>query len=573
MNPQTFFDYFERLTDAPNAVARLREMILQLAVQGKLVEQDERDEPASTLPEKIKAGSKSKQKDLYKEEANENFILPNGWTWMRLDEIGRWALGSGFPTIEQGHTDKPFLFCKVSDMNLPGNEKWITKANNTIDEDVVKRLRVKVHPVGTVIFPKIGGAIATNKRRVLAVPAAIDNNCLGITPHKFCDSDWIYLLLSSINLADYQSGTSVPALSQGTIGAITTGVPPLEEQKRIVAKVDELMRLCDVLEREQHERRISRLRINRDTLDQLLAARVAAEFRTRWQSTCDHFATLTATPDLLGKLRQTVLQLAVQGRLTQQDSQEEPATSLLRREKEQLVKENPVKPANQFPPIKLSEPSSGLPSGWAWARISDICDVGTGSTPLTSNPEYYEDGDIAWVTSAATSQAFIYNVDTYITQAAVRDYRLRIYPPETLIVALYGQGKTRGQISQLKIAAAINQACAAINFFKKFEDMAEYVRLFFEKSYVELRALAAGGAQPNLNLSKIKESIIPVPPLEEQKRIVAAVNRLMALCDELEANLRRAEVDGERLLRAAVRSLLASVSENSAAEAVALVVQ
>jgi len=85
--------------------------------------------------------------------------------------------------------------------------------------------------------------------------------------------------------------------------------------------------------------------------------------------------------------------------------------------------------------------------------------------------------------------------------------------------------------------------------------------------------LAAGGAQPNLNLSKIKECLIPLPPLKEQKRIVAAVNRLMALCDELEANLRRAEEDGEKLLRAAARSLFTSTTENSAAESAVLVVQ
>ena len=109
----------------------------------------------------------------------------------------------------------------------------------------------------------------------------------------------------------------------------------------------------------------------------------------------------------------------MQGKLTRQDLQDEPAISLLRRiraEKERLVKEKRLKPIDPLPPVNHDEMPFALPSGWAWARVSEICDVGTGSTPLTSNPDYYEDGNIAWVTSAATSQAFIYNADTYITQ-------------------------------------------------------------------------------------------------------------------------------------------------------------
>lgn len=183
MNARTLLDNFDLITDAPGGVPKLRELILQLAVHGKLVPQESGD-----------------------------------WKTLRLEDLGDWAIGSGFPTIHQGVSDKEILFCKVSDMNLPGNEIRILKTIHTVDESTARSIHARIHPSGTVVFPKIGGAIATNKRRILVKPTSIDNNCLGLIPKRGCTTDWLFLVLSAINFAEYQSGTSVPALTQGVIG-------------------------------------------------------------------------------------------------------------------------------------------------------------------------------------------------------------------------------------------------------------------------------------------------------------------------------------------------------------------
>lgn len=240
------------LTTRPDQIKTLRQTILNLAVRGKLVKQDPSDEPAAELLKRIAKERTHFNRRAHElpEMANPQELgeLPANWAATPLIGIGSWAIGAGFPKNEQGMSDGPFFFLKVSDMNLLGNEKYIITGNNFIDAEAASRMRAKVHPPGTIIFPKIGGAIATNKRRILTRGSAIDNNCLGITFGPEISTEWAYLLMTSIDLTKYQAGTAVPALQQGVLERIPIPLPPLAEQHRIVAKVDGLMALCDQLE-------------------------------------------------------------------------------------------------------------------------------------------------------------------------------------------------------------------------------------------------------------------------------------------------------------------------------------
>ena len=254
--------------------ADLRKSILTLAVQGKLVPQDPNDEPAEDLLARVASAlpdKKSENPFLGEIETSitdeSQYELPSGWVWLPLGHVGIWATGCGFPMQYQGETDGEFLFCKVSDMNLPGNEVEIHTTVHKIDADVMKKIRARANPVGTVIFPKIGGAIATHKRRLVIKPTIIDNNCSGIQPIGLTDDSWLLLFLRNLDLTKYQSGTSVPAVSQGSLDPIRIGLPPFAEQRRIVAKVSELMALVDALE--------TQLATSCATAENLLAAVVA----------------------------------------------------------------------------------------------------------------------------------------------------------------------------------------------------------------------------------------------------------------------------------------------------------
>ena len=556
MSLQTFFDDFALFTAAPGGVARLRKLVLRLAVEGRVVSQDPKEESAE------KAIRRAKKTDalLHPAPNEAPFVLPNGWAWLNLADLGTWAIGSGFPTNEQGEKDKRILFCKVSDMNLDGNEKRIIKTQNTIDDEAARRIRAKAHPEGTVVFPKIGGAIATNKRRILTRSTAIDNNCLGIVPSEYCSSDWLYLLLSSIDLMQYQSGTSVPALSQSVIGEILTALPPLEEQKRIVAKVDELMRLCDELELRQRARRESCLRLNNVTLAPLsnAASLTPDEFDQTSVRLADNFATLYDSVEAVSRLRSTILKLAVQGKLVPQDSRDEPASALfekIKSEKTRLIKEKAIRKSQPLPPIEQEETRFKLPENWRWVRLGDIGDWGAGATPNRSNSNYYG-GAIRWFKSGELNDGYIRESEEHITELALKDCSLRQNQPGDVLIAMYGA--TIGKLAILETTATTNQAVCACTCFNGLSNRYLFLLLKAYKSHFTGRG--AGGAQPNISREKIIHTVAPLPPGKEQKRIVVKVDQLMALCDELETKLSQAEADSEKLMNVAVRLILDTIT-------------
>jgi type I restriction enzyme, S subunit len=172
----------------------------------------------------------------------------------------------------------------------------------------------------------------------------------------------------------------------------------------------------------------------------------------------------------------------------------------------------------------------GRDSRWRDVVLGDIADVGTGGTPSRSNAAFYATEGVPWVTSASTRHRMIDQPNAYVTDEAVKAHRLRLYPPGTLIVAMYGDGKTRGQVSELGISATVNQACAAITVDAARADH-RFVKLALEASYDEMRAAAGGASQANLNLEKVRAVSLPLPELDEQREIVERVARIRAGLD------------------------------------------
>jgi type I restriction enzyme S subunit len=263
---------------------------------------------------------------------------------------------------------------------------------------------------------------------------------------------------------------------------------------------------------------------------------------------------------LLKKLRQIILQDAIEGKLTtswrEQNSDVESASILLEKikaEKEQLIKDKKIKKQKPLPSIKEDEIPFSIPDSWVWCRLDEISLIGTGATPLTSNNEYYKNGNINWVTSSATGSDYVFEAEKKITQKAVLETNCNINPIGTLVIAMYGQGKTRGQITELMIEAATNQACATINPYLEKKTLTKYLKKYFNMIYLEIRKLAAGGSQPNLNMLKIRKTIIPLPSLEEQTEIVKKIESLFQVCDELEEQINSSKTNSQTLMQSVLK--------------------
>uniref|UniRef100_UPI0025FE1B65 restriction endonuclease subunit S n=1 Tax=uncultured Parolsenella sp. TaxID=2083008 RepID=UPI0025FE1B65 len=259
------------------------------------------------------------------------------------------------------------------------------------------------------------------------------------------------------------------------------------------------------------------------------------------------------------KLRQKLLDLAIHGKLVPQDPNDEPASELLARVREEklaMVGRGELKPKDVKNDTVIYFGSDGLPyekradgkgkakrieseipfeipEGWSWARVNAVCPVGTGATPLKANKAYYENGTIPWITSGSATKGVITKPDGYITELALRETNCVVYPVESLVVAMYGEGKTRGSVATLRIDAATNQACAVLRKIEK-GCLQSYIKICYENSYDALREKAQGGNQPNLNQSVVSNLLIPIPPLAEQRRIVDALDKYLALVDGIE---------------------------------------
>lgn len=275
---------------------------------------------------------------------------------------------------------------------------------------------------------------------------------------------------------------------------------------------------------------------------------IVAELEKQFSRLDEAVANLQRVKANLQRYKASVLKAAVEGRLVETEA------TLARREGrtfetgEQLLQRILEKRRAKWSgrgKWKAPEPPTThatLPDGWTWASVDQLADVGTGATPKRDRAAYWDDGDVPWVTSSVVNGDYVDQASEFVTKLALAETNLTLYPIGTLLLAMYGEGKTRGKCTKLRIPASTNQALAALQVDSSIRG---YLRHFLELNYEEMRKFASGGVQPNLNLGLVRAVCVPLPPLAEQARIVAEVDRHLSIIREVEAevdaNLQRAQ--------------------------------
>jgi type I restriction enzyme S subunit len=539
MTATLLFEHFSTLATAPDGISRLRELILQMAVQGKLGTQDAGDEPASVLAKKIKkekerlvnAGKIRNEKSLDPiTEAAIPYQIPNNWTWMRFGEIGQ-IVGGGTPRTSNSeyYVTHGIPWLTPADLYRHKN-KYIGRGRKDISEDGLKESSAQLLPEGAILFSSrapIGYvAIASN-------PLSTNQGFKSCIPYVIGMSEFIYyFLVSSAKEIDAKaSGTTFKEVSGQDVKHILFPLPPLSEQHRIVAKVDRLMALCDELEARQQNERAGCLRLGTASLAGLQNAESPEEFEAQWAQVCDAFDLILDCPENVAVLRQTILQMAVQGRMETHDPKDEPAEKLLeiiKKEKVQLVKDGKSKKEKPHEPVHADEVPFILPNRWMWCRFGDVATIETNIVPpddFQNLPHVAPDN-----IEKGTGRLLHYRT---VAEDDVQSPNHHFYPNQIVY------SKIRPNLSKLTIVD-FEGLCSAdmypiySHIFNKYLKIYMLSLPFYHQAVSDENRLA----MPKINQTQLNLIYVAVPPLAEQHRIVAKVDALMALCDALEARLK-----------------------------------
>ncbi len=531
-------------------VKKLRELILELAVRGKLVPQDQNDEPASESLKRIQAekakliaeGKLKKEKPLAPISEDEKpFELPLGWEWVRNCELFQLRKGRIPKSLNEDGLGLPYLDIDALDRNTVRRYSEELTCPQCTDKDIL-----------VVCDGSRSGLILDGKNGIIGSTLSIVDTPIFIQNYiKLIFKQGFEIFNTSMK------GAAIPHLDTQKLLQNPTALPPLAEQHRIVAKVDELMALCDQLEQqhsnaqEAHETLVSQL------LATLTQSQNAAEFNANWQRIYAHFDVLFTTEASIDALKQTLLQLAVMGKLVPQDPNDEPASELLKRiqaEKAKLIAEGKLKKEKPLAPIGEDEKPFELPLGWEWVRLGSITSirggkrVSNGYVFLTQPTPYIyirvsdmkngsiDDSDLRYIDYEMRMKIKNYIItkdDIYMTIVGATIGKCGLVPDK------FDQMNLTENAARLTPIVDINK----IYLFECLDSSISQIQFIDSTKQVGVQKMA---------LNKLASTLIPLPPIIEQHRIVAKVDALMALCDQLKTRIQQANQQQQAIADALV---------------------
>ncbi len=560
-------EHLDLIAAAPTGIQKLGGLILELAVRGKLVPQDPSDEPASELLKRIAKErarleakgtcKKSKATPLVGED-EQPFTLPEGWEWVRLATIGNIFNGNSINSdVKESKFRRkdglPYIATKDVGYGLTpldyGNGVRIPESEPNF----------KMARKGAVFICAEGGSAGkkcglTDRNVFFGNKLFANEAFAGIPPRVV-----LYLYLSPFFREQFAAAMTgiIGGVSIAKFVEIPIPLPPLAEQHRIVAKVDELMALCDRLEAEQGDAGAAHARLVATLLGTLTQSADAAELAANWQHLVEHFDTLFTTESSLDALKQTILQLAVMGKLVPQDPNDEPASELLKRiakERARLEAEGICKKSKPMPPISLDDLPFELPHRWAWARFPEVGHFGRGKSRHRprNDPSLFNPGIYPLVQTGEVARADTTVREFHSKYSEVGLRQSKMWPRGTLCITI---AANIADSAILGFDACFPDSVVGLVPSQLIGD-ARYFLWFMKTARQELLRFAPATAQKNINLEILESVRIPLPPKEEMSRIVAKVDELMSLCGRLKTDVAESRRQQERLSTTLIEAAL-----------------
>jgi type I restriction enzyme S subunit len=554
-------------------IKKLRELILELAVRGKLVAQDASDEPASVLLERIakekaqlvKEGKIKKQKPLPPISEDEKlFELPEGWKWCRADDICYGITSGSTPPKTEFKESEGVPYLKV--YNIRNQKIDFEYQPQFVSESYhASKLARSVLRPGDVVMNIVGPPLG--KIAIIPITYAEWNCNQAIVFFRAIDSrlsSYIYqylvagMFLNSIELIGTAGQDNISVTKSRSI---VFPMPPLSEQNRIVTKVNELMALCDQLEAQTESSLDAHQTLVTVLLDTLVNSQNAEELAENWTRISGRFDTLFTTEQSIDQLKKTILQLAVMGKLVEQNPNDEPASALLERiaaEKADLIKQGKIKKQKPLPPITEDEKPFELPEGWVGCRLGELIPQFQNGASSRGDKK---GRDVVVLRLADMKDWQVSFADTrtiLIEEESISRYSLD--KGDVLIIRVNGSADIVGRF----ITCKDNYDAIYCDHFIRMRFpievfCSEFISLLGSSNLIRgmiSQLFVSTAGQKTVNQTHISSLVVTVPPLQEQHRIVAKVDELMAICDQLKAQLSEAQTTQLNLADALVEQAL-----------------
>ena len=477
---------------------QLKASILQYAIQGKLVEQRPEEGTGEELYQQMQTDKQTliREKKIKKEKPLPDIIddeipfdVPESWKWVKVGNVGSWSSGATPSRTNPAYYGGSIPWLKTGDLN----DGFIQEVPEYITDLALEKTSLRLNPIGSVLMAMYGATIG--KLGILEISVTTNQACCACIPYAGMNNKYLFYYLMSMRQSyiGMAEGGAQPNISKEKIVNSLIPLPPAEEQRRIVAKIEELLPYVD------------RYATAYEKLEQ---------FNVKFPE----------------DMKKSILQYAIQGKLVDQRSEEGTGEELYRQiqeEKKRLIKEGTIKKEKPLAEIAEDEIPFDIPESWKWVRLSTIGITQTGNTPSKSHPEYIGI-DIPFITPG----------DILNGQICYSNQALSLLGKEVARVCCAGsimQACIGGSIGKAAITyreVAFNQQ---INVVSPIACLSEYLFAVMQSAYftTSMKERAGGTATPIINRGLWDSLLIPLPSLAEQRRIVAKLEEILPLCERL----------------------------------------